>query len=320
MYSKTLSIFFLIGLLSEFSYGQKENKFFRQDYTYIEASKSFYKMHTAPKNFADAKRGCALEGAGLFYPENTDEAIAVTSFWKTTQPSITWIYAGISASIAKGVFETIDHKLVSKMYNNWHPGEPNDALDIEDCGWMQKDGTFWDGRCDIKYPYICKKTLQTLEWDRNCNKSNLDYTFNKDIGKCYKFHTTPLTWSEAYAVCSAEQSHLAVITKKSEANYLAYLKKSTPEPRAEGNYLRGLFHVGFHNRMKEGWQTVKGTPLTNDAEVWYGQYQPGANDPEQCGAMFFNGLLTQINCDLRSFFICEHEGVSALPGEEENYF
>nr|QWY13122.1 IML25 [Mythimna separata] len=311
MYSKTLLVFFLLCLLSVFTHGQRANKFFRHDYTYIEASQGFYKVHTAPKNFTEARRGCALEGATLYYPENKNEARAVASFWKTTQPTLnSWVYGGISALIAKGVFETVDHKLVTAMDENWHAGEPNDALDIEDCGWLLQDGSYWDGRCDVKYPYICKKTLRSLEWDYNCNMSNLDYRFNEDIGKCYKFHTTPLTWTEAYAVCSAEQSRLAVITDKSEADYLAQLGESTAERRGDGNYLRGLFHMGFHNRFNEGWQTVKGTALVDDAEFWYGKYQPGPNDPDQCGSMFFNGLLTQINCDLRSFFICEHEGVT----------
>ena len=53
----------------------------------------------------------------------------------------------------------------------------------------------------------------------------------------------------------------------------------------------------------------QGTPL-NDTEAWWGNYLPEADDSNQCGSMFFNGLLTYVGCDMRSLFICEHEGRS----------
>ena len=91
-----------------FAVEHKSKPIFRTDYTYIEASQAFYKMHTTPKNLADAKRVCALEGASLYYPEDTVEVKAVTEFWEKIQPSIPWVYIGISAMIAKGVFRTTD--------------------------------------------------------------------------------------------------------------------------------------------------------------------------------------------------------------------
>lgn len=44
-----------------------------------------------------------------------------------------------------------------------------------------------------------------------------------------------------------------------------------------------------------------------DAEIWWDNYQPEGEDREQCGAMFFDGRLININCDMKSLFICEHE-------------
>ncbi|KAJ8722614.1 hypothetical protein PYW07_003794 [Mythimna separata] len=50
-----------------------------------------------------------------------------------------------------------------------------------------------------------------------------------------------------------------------------------------------------------------GTPMVVDPDTWWDNYQPDGEDRDQCGAMFFNGRLININCDMISFFICEHE-------------
>lgn len=65
----------------------------------------------SPKPWRDAKLMCDQEVSSLFYPENTDEANAVISFWKlhqnSTQPNDTWLYVGMSDIISEGVYETV---------------------------------------------------------------------------------------------------------------------------------------------------------------------------------------------------------------------
>lgn len=68
-----------------------------------------------------------------------------------------------------------------------------------------------------------------------------------------------MIWTEAYGVCRAEQSYLVVINNTLEADYLSSLTNSVANKRAEGIYQRGIYHVGVHNRLNEGWQTVTGT-------------------------------------------------------------
>lgn len=89
-----------------------------------------------------------------------------------------------------------------------------------------------------------------------------DYTFNNKNGKCYKLHTTPLSWNEAKVVCRLEQSTLAMISNRVDADYLVKLIESTPKPRVRRQYQRGIYHLGFHNRINEGWRTVGGTCIT----------------------------------------------------------
>lgn len=86
---------------------QRDKKFFRKDYTFLEATNTFYKIHTIQRSWADAKKICKLEGASFYYAENDDEAKVVLDFWHQTQP-LPRVWVGISDLVAKGVFETYD--------------------------------------------------------------------------------------------------------------------------------------------------------------------------------------------------------------------
>ncbi|KAJ8722602.1 hypothetical protein PYW07_003782 [Mythimna separata] len=283
-------------------------KFFRNDYNYIKAEDSFYKIHTTPQTWPDAKRVCALEGATFWHPDNEDEANAVISFWNSTQPHIGWVYVGVSEIMADGMFETVDGKAISEVYNKWQPGQPDNFGGNQHCVYIYRDreGVLDNWPCDYKYNFICKKSFQSLEWNHHCGMPDSDYIFNKNNRKCYKVHTTPLNWTEAYTTCRREQSHLAVVTNKHEVDYLVNLTESTPTPRVKNDFEKGVYHLGFHNRFNEGWQTVKGTPMSVDAENWWDSNKP-AEDRDQCGSMFYTGRLINTDCDMKSFFICEHE-------------
>ncbi|XP_075969750.1 C-type mannose receptor 2-like [Anticarsia gemmatalis] len=305
MFTKSLFLLFTLCLVLN-SNGQRNRKFFRKDYEYIDSTQAFYKIHTLGKSWSDAKRMCSLEGATLFYPENEDEAISVVEYLNSSQP-FRHVYVGISDLVAKGVFETIDGLPVSDVYNKWSPGEPNDAGGVEDCVVMNIDGAYNDDNCAKKFPFICKKSLQSLEWNQPCNMPNLDYIFNEQVGKCYKFHVKPLNWTEAYAVCSAERSYLAVINTEVEANFLTTLTMGAPKDRVPGNFMHGAILLGFHSRLDEGWKTVRGTSLEDSGYTLWGTGQPDGKGLEQCGSMFHNGRLNDIACDQKCFFICEHD-------------
>ncbi|KAJ8722599.1 hypothetical protein PYW07_003779 [Mythimna separata] len=300
-----------------------DEKIFRKDYTYIGSEESFYKIHTVERTFTDAKRMCVLEGATLYYAENVKEVNAVAAFWNRTQPGIPSVFVGLTDLMAEGLFETVDGRPIFEVYNKWQSSQPDNFNYNEDCVQMDLAGTMRDCKCDSQANFICKKSLQSLTWNQNCNMPNLDYTYNKDIGKCYKLHTTPMNWTDAYAMCRTELTSLAIISNRMEAEYLGRLTKSTPKPRVSGKYQKGLYHVGFHNRFNEGWQTVAGTPMNVDAELWFDGNQPDENNYEECISMFFNGLLINTSCNMKSLFICEQNIIptsnSTSDLSEENY-
>lgn len=328
MLPKYLLVFLAVYFISDLSYGQKDKKFFRKDYTYIESEQSFYKIHTTGRTFAEAKRMCDREGATLYYAENVAEVNAVASFWIRNQPAIPWVFVGLTDEMAEGLFETIDRRPITEVYSRWQRFKPDNAGGNEDCVHMDVEGTMNDYLCDSKANFICKKTLQSLQWNNDCNMPYLDYTKNMDTGKCYKLHTTPLNWADAYATCRTEYTSLAVISNRMEADHLAKLTNTAPKLRLSEQYQRGIYHMGFHNKFKNGWQTVEGTPMNVDTNAWFDNYRPDGNHNEECGSMFFNGRLINTDCNTKSLFICEHKvdsgaganSTTAINDNEENYY
>ncbi|XP_039746854.1 secretory phospholipase A2 receptor-like isoform X2 [Pararge aegeria] len=299
-----LFVIFILQYFAQLTYSQPSLKFFRKDYVYLEEPKAFYKIHTLHKSWNDAKEKCDMEGAQLFYPDDDDEAIAVIAHWNSTQP-FSWIFIGVSTPNVKEVFETVDGFPVAEVYDRWGPGEPNDAGGIEGCVVMRRDGTLNDDNCAKKFPFICKKTLESLEWNNYCNIPDMAYEFNEKLGKCYKFHLNPMNWTDAYKVCDSEQSYLAIINDDKEAEYMTNLTSRAPKDKVEGNYLRGAVHLGFKNN--KGWKTIKGMTLRDSGYSKWGGGQPDGGDKELCGSMFYNGHLNDISCGQNMFFICEHE-------------
>ncbi|XP_073943839.1 uncharacterized protein isoform X1 [Choristoneura fumiferana] len=311
---KALTVLLLIQLISHCSPpnyslldGQPRQKFFRKDYTFLEDSQAFYKIHTIHKTWQDAKKRCQMEGASLFYAEDEIEADAVQGLWNKTQPQFAWVYVGISDLLAKGVFETVDGRPVLDIYNNWGQGEPNDADGNEDCVILRRDNTLNDDKCDRKYPFICKKSLLYLDWNTLCDIPDPSYVFNKDLGKCYKFHLTPMNWTDAHAMCSIEQSYLAIINSQAEADYLVKVTEEAPKSKIKGNFLSGAVYLGYHNRDDDGWKTIKGTTLEESGYTGWGNQQPDGGVNEPCGSMFYNGRLNDLGCHQKCFFICEHD-------------
>ena len=60
-------------------------------------------------------------------------------------------------------------KPISKVYHYWRLGEPNNHGGEEDCVELYRSGYLNDKSCDKKFRFICKKSLQTLQWNHDCN-------------------------------------------------------------------------------------------------------------------------------------------------------
>ncbi|KAF9790181.1 hypothetical protein SFRURICE_010841 [Spodoptera frugiperda] len=297
-------------------------------------------VHLPEMTWFEAKRICALEDASLFYPQNEEEAKDVLLFIKNTKLPIHSIYLSLNDLDIEGVFKTIDgnwlthyftysfyftqcfmknqlmtatsyttkRKPISDVYNKWGPGEPNNNKGEEDCVVLFENGQFNDVNCNNMKHFVCKKPLEAVTWNSRCNMSNSGYIFSEETGNCYKLHTKPLNWIDAYATCLLERTTLAVIDSPSERDFLANLAIRAATHLISETYQKGIFHLGFHNRHNTGWTTVRGNPIVTDNEYWWGGHYPGEECNNKCGGMFYDGYLVNNDCEVKSFFICEHQG------------
>ncbi|KAJ2947450.1 hypothetical protein O0L34_g17233 [Tuta absoluta] len=303
---------------------QQDKLFFRRDYMYLSDTESFYKIHTLRATWQEAKRHCELEGAVLFHAKDADEADTVIAFWNQTHPTkFDRIYVGMSDLLVQEVFQTLDGHSTHDAHNNWRPGEPNNAGATEHCVEMFVDGTLNDVDCHRKYVYICKKALKDLQWNKDCDFPRNDYSFNETLDRCYKFHSVPKNWTEAMSVCHAEQSHLAVTNSLAEADFLVQLARHNYNDKAPGLTLREQILLGFHNRLGDGWKTIKDEDVAASGYAVWSPNQPSGDGP--CGGLVlraFHGLaaghLNDIPCNSRGFFVCEHEISSRRESDADN--
>lgn len=92
-----------------------------------------------------------------------------------------------------------------------------------------------------------------------------DYTYNEDLGRCYKLHKTALNWTEAALVCDIEQSYLAIANSESEAEMLVLMSKGIVGADGVASTSCDSVALGFSNKNNREWKTVLG----NDLLIFY---------------------------------------------------
>nr|AQY54437.1 immulectin1 [Hepialus xiaojinensis] len=285
-------------------------KFYRNDYDFTPEFDCLYKFHTLDRTWADARAQCQAEGAELAAPDTANEAEYLHSLLSKRAPDVSGIFLGIHSQFAKGYFVSLRGVPLENIYHEWQHGEPNNYDNLEACVAMTRDGKLNDVKCDKEYPYICKKLASTLKIENDkCKTYDIAYEPTEKGDRCYKFHTEPKTWKEAYMICKSEGSYLAVMNSEEESNHL--VKKFDKVSR---NDLYGLtdkhrFIIGFHDMLHEGeYRTIFGQSLKDAGFVNWCQGQPdNYNGKQNCGAILHDGTLDDIECDTPYTFVCERE-------------
>lgn len=87
----------------------------------------------------------------------------------------------------------------------------------------------------------------------------LDYHFESQTNKCYKFHATPRKFARALFVCSAEGGHLVIINSDEESKVITQIFARYPAATMIGNFPKDFAFVGFHNWGESAdWTTIHG--------------------------------------------------------------
>ncbi|KAI5639626.1 lectin c-type domain-containing protein [Phthorimaea operculella] len=277
-----------------FTNGQ-QNYFFREDYTYLSSTQSFYKYHNSQMTWNDAKEKCEQEGAILFYANDRNEAIQVVAFWNQKYPS----YHLQGLSISLGIYctterncVTVDGRSSNAVYVKWSPGEPeviarHEPREYNCARWVVLEDieVYFTYRCDIEVPFICKKTLEDHQRDqvnlttsqsirqeaeeiqfsngsaqRN-NFSRRDYTYLSSTQSFYKYHYFSTTWNEAKEKCEQEGAILFYANDRNEASeVMAFWKRENP---SEHEIL-----LGIYCKTDEDCKTVDGRSSRAVYTIW----------------------------------------------------
>lgn len=86
-----------------------------------------------------------------------------------------------------------------------------------------------------------------------------DYRFAETSNRCYKFHSNPAKWKDAFRICNNEGAYLAIINSQEEADEFVNLFKKYPVESLKGNFNKIFIHVGFADLLSVGtFKTING--------------------------------------------------------------
>ncbi|CAH1641632.1 unnamed protein product [Spodoptera littoralis] len=280
---------------------------FRCDYKYSPEANGWFKHVVIPATWADARLHCTLEGATLASPVNSQISTNMQFILKSSG-SQSEIFTGIHATFSRSnSYYTIEGIPLGEIPLVWAKNEPNNAGNNEHCITFNASGEAADRSCHATRPYICFRSGEQKTEINACGTVDPEYIFDSRTGSCYKFHTVPRTFSRAHFACSAEGGRLAIINSDVEATVLRELFAKYPGSKMIGSYKKDDAFIGFHDWGESGdWRTINGQTLV---EAGYNKFSGGepnnVTTGESCGAIYRNGLLNDLLCELSVPFICE---------------
>nr|XP_026501051.1 snaclec rhodocytin subunit beta-like [Vanessa tameamea] len=124
-------------------------------------------------------------------------------------------------------------------------------------------------------------------------------------GKCYKFHSEPLSWHDAYLACKLEEGRLAIINSPKEASIIVgflgeHLNSNIPDPN--------ILYIGFSDLMfPYQYRTIEGQTLDDAGYASWSPMKEGNKEikVKRCGAISRTGFLKITYCDRPAMFLCE---------------
>ncbi|XP_047985188.1 hemolymph lipopolysaccharide-binding protein-like [Leguminivora glycinivorella] len=272
----------------------------QRDYVYYPKTGGWLKLHLDRATWRDARLTCAQEGAVLASPENDALEQAIRNLMSKSKTMK--VNTGVHDTFATGHYYSIEGTPLSSMAVSVQE-EPLNASRTENCLYLTQDDTeMTRGSCLDALLFVCftRKTPTAVD----CGTDDKGYKYESRTKRCYKFHIEPKNWSEAFATCSDENSHLAVINSEVESRVFqemyAKVNASLDEPLYEVIFV-GFTDLGDHKT----WMTIHGQTLK---DAGFNLWHPGQpeNQDTLCGAMYgVDGLLDDYFCQKTCAFICE---------------
>ncbi|KAJ2940078.1 hypothetical protein O0L34_g14114 [Tuta absoluta] len=285
---------------------------FRCDYTYSKEAGGYLKYMEMPANWIDARTKCSLEGATLASPLTPELRAAMNQVAKSTCNHGMW--TGIYKQFPRADYASIEGTLLRNIPHSWMNCEPDNDNNEEFCLVMDSKGDLADARCNETLPYVCyKKTVPGMAMG-SCGTPDKAYNFEKQTGKCYKFHKDTMVWFQAYITCMAEGGHLAILNSDVEKNVVSELFRKTV-PSKDKNLIT---FIGMQKwNETEEWRTVHGETLEEAGYAGWRRGEPNNPSAQFCGGMFQNGELDDSTCTHKFTFVCEKDPEALMCDHEK---
>ncbi|CAG4979142.1 unnamed protein product [Parnassius apollo] len=276
------------------------------DYMWAHTFKTFYRLHDLATNWEQARQICEAEGTSLLVPGSLEEVENIKLLISNMKSYYTAIFIGIHDQFSEGDFVTIRGEPItgSILELLWDDGRPDNRNYSEDCVVMTREGLLDDRPCYDIYPFVCKILGTKSTYNKMCDGFDVGYKLH-DNKKCYKFHTEPLSWHDAYLVCMLEEGRLCIINTPEEANFVVSMlgeniNNNAPEPE--------ILHIGFSDLMFPfQYRTITGETLEQAGYSSWSPLQEGKRKPKEnrCGAISRTGFLQTTSCLNPAMFLCE---------------
>ena len=112
-------------------------------------------VYSLALSWENARAVCLGFGGDLVKIENEKE-MEFIKFLSSAFKTRVWI--GLNDRHEEGQFVWSDGTpFNSSVYNSWADGEPNNAIEKEDCVEVYGDNGWNDNRCDVNLQYICER-------------------------------------------------------------------------------------------------------------------------------------------------------------------
>ncbi|XP_061178451.1 macrophage mannose receptor 1-like [Saccostrea echinata] len=242
----------------------------------------------------NAKRKCQnINPSASLVSVKTYIDLASLQFVLSTQNpnvQIPW-WTGLNDQQKEGAYVWQDGSTYNTSIVTWDKAPSSDASERQNCAIMRSGGSVDDVTCATRAFYVCEANSLKNYIDVGCGP------WKRAEGRCYLFgNGQGYSWSDARAKC---QKAGADLVKVDDKNQYAWLK--VIEMPGWRGYWTGLRDAGH-----------EGTWLWQDGSTCNASYVNWRHEPnnyasnEDCGQMFGDGVLNDLDCQAHLGYICEY--------------
>ncbi|XP_041369855.1 macrophage mannose receptor 1-like [Gigantopelta aegis] len=248
---------------------------------------------------------CKREGGNLIKVESQDE-----STWLVLQSrllNLNNVWTGLQRTAPNvNSWKWYDGTSLNPAFISWSR-EPNDFKGLEDCAFINQDGSFIDSSCFAGAGYIC----EMLSENAPCPAG---WIANDDSGEggtpCYYISNTTSTslvsWFEAREHCLKISQHNSFLLAISDDNEQQFVQEQLMSLKATPiGWWTDLTDVAT-----EGvWLNADITEQPRPDSINWAREPNNFNGDENCAVFYYGGQYNDLKCDAKTAVVCERKAI-----------